>query len=120
MAPASRADVVTLAACLHCIALAVNLTFRRLLPCPSSYCPGYRSAAACTRLASCHPAGRLTNKQRKRTLTDELLADPALAASRKKRFMQLQEEAGYWASRKKRKTSNPRLKRRPGHARHKR
>jgi hypothetical protein len=64
-------------------------------------------------------AGRLTRKQRKRTLTEELLADPELARERKKRFAKLQQEAQRWSCRKhKRKTANERIKaraRRPKH-----
>lgn len=35
-------------------------------------------------------AGRLSNKERKRTITEELLADPELSQARKKRFDKLQ------------------------------
>ena len=35
-------------------------------------------------------AGRLSNKERKRTITEELLADPELSQARKRRFDKLQ------------------------------
>lgn len=35
-------------------------------------------------------AGRLTNNERKNTITEELLADPELAQARKRRFNKLQ------------------------------
>ena len=34
--------------------------------------------------------GRLSNKERKRTITEELLADPELSQARKRRFDKLQ------------------------------
>ena len=37
-----------------------------------------------------HSAGRLANKERKRTITEELLADPDLSQARKRRFDKLQ------------------------------
>lgn len=37
-----------------------------------------------------HSAGRLANKERKRTITEELLADPELSQARKRRFDKLQ------------------------------
>lgn len=58
-------------------------------------------------------AGRLTRKERKQTLTEELLADRQLQAAHKRRFSKLQEEHGRFSDKKaiaKRKTSNPRLK----------
>ena len=39
---------------------------------------------------SMHSAGRLANKERKRTITEELLADPDLSQARKRRFDKLQ------------------------------
>ena len=47
--------------------------------------------------------GRLTRKQRKQTLTEELMADPELSATRKKRFGALQAERQRWAGKKGRK-----------------
>ncbi len=63
-------------------------------------------------------AGRLPRKQRKRTLTDELLADAELTHVRKKRYGALQEERQRFRRVKRRKTDLPRLKkahRRPKH-----
>jgi hypothetical protein len=57
------------------------------------------------------PGGRLTKAERKATLTQQLLADADLGASRKRRFGKLQAEAEAAAGRgKKRKTDNPRKK----------
>lgn len=66
-------------------------------------------------------SGRLTNSQRKRTFTDEIMADPHLDQVRKKRFNKLQEERGKWSrgnSSRGRKTDNPRLKKKPSKPRH--
>ncbi len=62
-------------------------------------------------------AGRMTRKQRKGTLTEELLADPDLAETRAKRFGALQEERQRWSRKKKRPTNNERKKvaKRPRH-----
>jgi hypothetical protein len=63
-------------------------------------------------------AGRLPRKQRKRTLTDELLADAELTRVRKKRYGALQDERQRFSRVKRRKTDLPRLKkahRRPKH-----
>jgi Fcf2 pre-rRNA processing len=57
-------------------------------------------------------AGRLTKKQRKNTLTEELLADEELNRLRKKRYNALQEEASRWSHKKGKKTDQPRIKRR--------
>jgi hypothetical protein len=65
------------------------------------------------------PDGRLTKAERKATLTQQLLADSDLSASRKRRFGKLQDAAAAGATAgKKRKTDNPRKKppkRRPKH-----
>lgn len=61
----------------------------------------------------CTTAGRLTRKERKQTLTEELLADQALQEAHKRRFAKLQAERSRFSDKraiKKRKTSNPRLK----------
>jgi hypothetical protein len=65
-------------------------------------------------------SGRLTNSQRKRTFTDEIMADPHLNQVRKKRFSKLQKERGKWGrgSRGGRKTDNPRLNKKPSKPRH--
>ncbi|BDA41166.1 probable deoxynucleotidyltransferase terminal-interacting protein 2 at C-terminar half [Coccomyxa sp. Obi] len=62
-------------------------------------------------------AGRMTRKERKGTLTEEILADPDIAATRAKRYGALQEERGRWARKKKRPTTNERKKvaKRPRH-----
>lgn len=63
-------------------------------------------------------AGRLRAKQRKATLTEELLADAELTRTRKKRYGALQDERQAHTRVKRRKTDLPRLKkahRRPKH-----
>lgn len=42
----------------------------------------------------------MTKKERKRSLTEELLADAELARTRKKRFGALQDERQRWAHKK--------------------
>lgn len=61
--------------------------------------------------------GRMTRKERKGTLTEEILADPDIAATRAKRYGALQEERSRWARKKKRPTTNERKKvaKRPRH-----
>lgn len=63
--------------------------------------------------------GRLTKAERRATLADQLLADRALSASRKRRFEGLQGAAAAAAAKgKRRKTEQPRNKRahhRPKH-----
>jgi phage portal protein BeeE len=65
------------------------------------------------------PEGRLSKAERKATLTQQLLADDALSASRKRRFSRMQEEGQARAAKgKRRKTDNPRnkpSKQRPKH-----
>ncbi|KAA6416599.1 MAG: hypothetical protein FRX49_13429 [Trebouxia sp. A1-2] len=55
-------------------------------------------------------SGRLSNRERKRTITEELLADPDLSQARKRRFDKLQDEKAYWAGKRGRKTDLPRGK----------
>lgn len=55
-------------------------------------------------------AGRMTRKERKQSITEELLADKALGQQRKRRFGRLQGEKQRWAGRRGRKTDNPRIK----------
>ena len=62
-------------------------------------------------------AGRVPRKQRKQTITEELLADPELQASRKRRFGKLQEEASRW-SHKKHKGSGEQLKKKAKRPKH--
>jgi hypothetical protein len=59
----------------------------------------------------------MTHKERKQTLTEELLADPELAQSRRKRFGALQQEKQRWGRKKGRQTNNERKKvyKRPRH-----
>ena len=64
-------------------------------------------------------SGRLTKKERKRTLADEIMADSRLTEVRKKRFGRMQEEAGKWGAKPKgRKTDNARLTKKPRRAKH--
>eukprot|EP00884_Botryococcus_braunii_P022252 jgi/Botrbrau1/8710/Bobra.0311s0022.1 len=62
-------------------------------------------------------SGRLTNKQRKNTLTEELLADAELNRLRKKRYNALQEEASRWSHKKVKSSSKPRINKRKGRQR---
>ncbi len=55
-------------------------------------------------------SGRLTSSERKATLTEQLLADDELTASRKKRYGKLQEAAQAHGKIKRRKTDLPRKK----------
>lgn len=61
-------------------------------------------------------SSRLTNKQRKRTMAEEIMSDPHLAHVRKKRYNAIQDKAGstYFS----RKTSNTRIKKKPRRAKH--
>jgi hypothetical protein len=81
--------------------------------------PKYFQMGTVVEGAADYYSGRLTNKQRKRTLTEEIMADEGLAQVRKKRFNKLQEERSYWAKKKAgRKTENERRKKahhRPKH-----
>jgi len=55
-------------------------------------------------------SGRLDGKQRRKaTLSEQLLADPSITKSRKKRFAKLQDEASVHRNAKKRKTDLPRM-----------
>jgi hypothetical protein len=63
-------------------------------------------------------AGRMTRKQRKGTLAEELLADEELTRMRKKRYSALQEEASRWSHKKVKKTNNPRIKKRAKKPKH--
>jgi hypothetical protein len=64
--------------------------------------------------------GRLTKKQRQTTMAEEVMHDVHLSAVRRKRFNKIQDEATYWSKKgnKGRKTSNPRLKKKPGRKKH--
>lgn len=59
----------------------------------------------------------MTNRERKQTLTEELMADPDMAHVRKKRFNALQADRQRWAHRKVRKAGYERKKvyKRPRH-----
>jgi hypothetical protein len=65
-------------------------------------------------------SSRLTKKQRKTTMAEEVMHDEHLSAVRKKRFTKIQENATYWsnAAGKGRKTNNPRIKKKPGRKKH--
>ena len=53
-------------------------------------------------------------KDRKRTMTEELMADQALASTHKRRFTKLQDEAQRWRHKKVKHTNNERaIKRKP-------
>ena len=56
--------------------------------------PGARSNNMCIHTE------RLTRKERKATLAEQLLADQELTAARTKRFAKMQEEASHWSLRK--------------------
>ncbi len=63
----------------------------------------------------------MTRKERKQTLTEELLADAQLQTAHKRRFNKLQAERSRFSDKKKiakRKTSNPRLKAKPKKPKH--
>lgn len=64
--------------------------------------------------------GRLTKKQRKTTMAEEIMHDEHLSAVRRKRFNKIQDEATYWSKKgsKGRKTSNPRLKKKQARKKH--
>jgi hypothetical protein len=62
---------------------------------------------------------RLSRKQRKRTLAEEILADQHLTSARKKRYSKLQQETERWAGRPAgRKTDNPRRIHKPRRPKH--
>ena len=63
-------------------------------------------------------SSRLTRKERKRTLTEEIMADPQLTAVRKKRYTKMQDEAARVAPRSGRKTDNARMKKKPKRPKH--
>lgn len=63
-------------------------------------------------------SGRMAQRQRKDTLTEQLLVDPAVSAARKRRYNKLQAEATRYQKVKKRKTSMPREKRKPPRPKH--
>jgi hypothetical protein len=64
-------------------------------------------------------SGRLTNKQRKRTMADEIMHDPHLTLVRKKRFSKIQENASHWSKKPNgRKTDNPRIRKKSRKAKH--
>ena len=63
-------------------------------------------------------SSRLTNKQRKRTMAEEIMSDPHLAHVRKKRYSTLQEKATSSSSYFSRKTSKPRIKKKSKRSKH--
>jgi hypothetical protein len=62
--------------------------------------------------------GRLTARERKSTLTEQLLADADVSYQRKRRYAKLQEEANKFKKFKKRKTEMPRDKTRKPKPKH--
>jgi Fcf2 pre-rRNA processing len=61
-------------------------------------------------------SGRLTRRERKATLTEELLADVKLAQERKRRYEAMQQEKQHVAKqRKKQRTNHKRSAHRPKH-----
>lgn len=74
-------------------------------------------AIHCESKTQLHDAGRLTNKQRKSTFTDELMADSNLQKSQKRRFSKLQEENQRW-SHKKYRGKKPQLKKKAKRPKH--
>lgn len=63
-------------------------------------------------------SSRLARKQRKRTFTEEIMADSHLTEVRKKRYTKMQEEAARTAPRGGRKTGNERRQKKPHRAKH--
>lgn len=64
-------------------------------------------------------SGRMTKAERKQTLTEELLSDSRLVDTHKRRFGRLQAERSKFSKRKGvRKTSKPRLTKRPAKPKH--
>jgi hypothetical protein len=63
-------------------------------------------------------SSRLSKKQRKRTFTEEIMADSHLTEVRKKRYTKMQEEAARTAPRGGRKTGNERAFKKPHRAKH--
>jgi hypothetical protein len=65
-------------------------------------------------------SGRLSKKQRQRTMAEEVMHDEYLSTVRKKRYNKIQEEATYWSKSqsKGRRTNNPRIKKKPRRKKH--
>lgn len=64
-------------------------------------------------------SGRLSKKQRKQTLAEEIMADDHLTEMRKKRINKMQQESNRWAGRPAgRKTENPRLRKKASRSKH--
>lgn len=64
-------------------------------------------------------SSRLSNKERKRTMADEILHDSYLTSVRKKRYHKIQEETSYWSKKGYgRKTDNERLRKKPRKSKH--
>ena len=60
-------------------------------------------------------AGRLTNRERQQTITDEILADPEIQASRKRRFENMQQENQKWNHRKQKGSRERKIPRKKRH-----
>ncbi|KAL4539364.1 hypothetical protein Ndes2437B_g02255 [Nannochloris sp. 'desiccata'] len=63
-------------------------------------------------------SSRLARKQRKRTFTEEIMADSHLTEVRKKRYTKMQDEAARTAPRGGRKSGNERQQKKPHRAKH--
>lgn len=63
-------------------------------------------------------SSRMTKKERKRTLTEEIMSDPHLTAVRRKRYAKMQEAAAAAAPTKGRRTENSRLVKKPRRPKH--
>lgn len=64
-------------------------------------------------------SSRLSKKQRKRTLAEEVMVDDHLTKMRKKRYNKLQEAASQWSTKNRgRKTDNPRIRPKPRRPKH--
>ena len=63
-------------------------------------------------------SSRMTKKERKRTLTEEIMSDPHLTQVRKKRYQKMQDEAERNAPKRKRNANYPQLKKKPRRSKH--
>jgi hypothetical protein len=64
-------------------------------------------------------SSRMTRRERKRTLAEEVMGDAHLTQVRHKRYAKLQEEKGRWAGKRAgRKTDNLRLSKKPRKSKH--
>lgn len=87
-----------------------------LTPCPSPLTPHPRGQVVDNPLD--FYGGRLSGKERKATLTEQLLADADISYQRKRRYTKLQAEATKYSGAKRRKTDMPRDKKKKPRAKH--